>query len=32
MAQVSCIHPGVDLSQMGLTKRVIDGQLINAQE
>lgn len=32
MAQVACAHPGVDLSQTGLTKKVVDGQLVNAQE
>jgi len=32
MAQVACLHPGVDLSLTGLTKRVIDGQLIDVQE
>ena len=32
MVQVACVHPGVDLSQTGLTKRVVDGQLVNAQE
>jgi len=25
MAQVACMHPRVDLCQMGLTKRVVDG-------
>jgi len=28
MAQVVCAHPGVDLSQIGLTKQVVDGQLV----
>ena len=32
MAQVACVHPGVDLSQTGLTKRIVDGQLVDAQE
>jgi len=32
MAQIACVHPGVDLSQTGLTKRVVDGQLVNTQE
>jgi len=32
MAQVACVHPGVDLSQIGLTKRIVDGQLVDAQE
>jgi len=32
MAQVSCVHPGVDLFQMGLSKRIIVGQLVDAQE
>ena len=32
MAQVDCVHPGVDLSQTGLTKRVVDGQLVDAQK
>ena len=27
MAQVTCVHPGVDLSQTGLTKKIADGQL-----
>jgi len=30
MAQVACVHPGVDLSQTRLTKRVVDGQLVDA--
>jgi len=28
MAQVACAHPKVDLSQTGLTNRVVDGQLV----
>jgi len=32
MAQVACVHPGVDLSQTDLTKRIIDEQLVDAQE
>jgi len=32
MAQVACLNPRVDLSQIGLTKRVVDGQLVDAQE
>jgi len=32
MAQVVCVYPKVDLSQTELTKRVVDGQLVNAQE
>ena len=32
MTQVASVHPGVDLSQTGLTKRVVDGQLVDAQE
>jgi len=32
MAQVACVHPGVNLSQTGLTKRIVDGQLVDAQE
>ena len=30
MAQVAYVHPGVDLSQTSLTKRVVDGQLVDA--
>jgi len=30
MAQVACVNPGVDLSQTGLAKRVVDGQLMDA--
>jgi len=30
MAQVACVHPGVDLSQTGLNKTIIDGQLMDA--
>ena len=29
MAQVGCVHPGVDLSQTGLVRRVVDGQLVD---
>ena len=28
IAQVVCVHPGVDLSQVDVMKRVIDGQLV----
>jgi len=28
LAQVACVHPGIDLSQFGVTKRVVDGQLV----
>jgi len=28
IAQVSCVHPGTDLSQFDVTKRVVDGQLV----
>ena len=31
MAQVACVHPGVDLTQIGVRKRVIDGQLVDAE-
>jgi len=30
MAQVACVNPGVDLSQTGLTKRIVDGQVVDA--
>jgi len=30
MAQFACVHPGVDLSQTGMTKRIVDGQLVDA--
>jgi len=30
IAQVACVHLGVDLSQAGLAKRVADGQLVDA--
>ena len=30
MAQVACVHPGVDLSKTGLARRVADGQLVDA--
>ena len=32
MAQVACAHPGVDLSQIGLSRKIVDGQLVNAKE
>jgi len=32
MAQVACVHPGVDLSQTGLSKKIVGGQLVNAKE
>jgi len=32
MAHAACMHPGVHLSQTSLTKRIVDGQLVNAQE
>ena len=28
IAQVACVHPGMDLSQFDVTKRVVDGQLV----
>jgi len=28
IAQVACVHPGVDLSQLDVTKQVVDGQLV----
>ena len=31
MAQVTCVHPEVDLSQMGLGKAVVDGQLVDVE-
>jgi len=31
MAQVTYVHPEVDLSQMGLGKVVVDGQLVDAE-
>ncbi|KAL9276787.1 hypothetical protein ACSQ67_025668 [Phaseolus vulgaris] len=31
MARVACVHPRVDLSQTGLTKRVVDGRLVDAE-
>ncbi|XP_068500662.1 uncharacterized protein [Phaseolus vulgaris] len=31
MAQVACVHPGVDLSQTGLNKTIANGQLVNAE-
>jgi len=31
MAQVSCVHLGVDLSQTGLNKTIVDGQLVDAE-
>jgi len=32
MAQVAYAHPGVDLSQTGLSRKIVDGQLVNAKE
>jgi len=32
MAQVACAHPGVDLSQIDLSRKIVDGQLVNAKE
>jgi len=32
MAQVSCVHPGVDLSQTGLAQKVAGEQLVNVDE
>ena len=32
IVQVSGAHPGVDLSQTGLSKKIVDGQLVNAKE
>jgi len=31
MAKVSCVHPGMDLSQTGLTKTIANRQLVNAE-
>ena len=31
MAQVACVHPGVDLSQTGLNKTIADGQLVDVE-
>jgi len=31
MAQVACVHRGVDLSQTCLTKRIVNGQLVEAE-
>jgi len=31
MAQVACVHPGVDLSQTGLTETIVDGQLVDVE-
>jgi len=31
MVQVACVHPEVDLSQMGLNKTIADGQLVDAE-
>jgi len=31
MAQGACVHPGVDLSQIGLSKKIVGGQLVNAK-
>jgi len=30
LAQVAYVHPGVDLSQTGLTKTIVDGKLVDA--
>jgi len=32
MAQVACVHPRVDLSQIGLSKKIAGGQLVNTKE
>ncbi|XP_068503759.1 uncharacterized protein [Phaseolus vulgaris] len=32
MAQVACVHHGVDLSQTGLSKKIVGGQLVDANE
>jgi len=32
MAQVACVHPGVDFSQIGLANKVAGGQLVDADE
>jgi len=32
MAQVAYAHPTVDLSQIGLSKKIVDGKLVNAKE
>jgi len=29
LAQVACVHPGVDLSQTGLTKTIVNGKLVD---
>ena len=31
-AQVACAYPGVDLSQTGLSKKIVDGRLVDAKE
>jgi len=31
MTQVPCMHLGVDLSQTGLNKTIVDGQLVDAE-
>ena len=31
MAQVTCVHPEVNLSQTGLGKAVVDGQLVDVE-
>ena len=31
MAQVVCMHPGMDLSQTGLNKTIADGQLVDTE-
>ena len=28
IAQIACVHPGMDLSQFDVTKWVVDGQLV----
>jgi len=32
MAQIACVHPGVDFSQIGLNKTIADGQLVDAEK
>ena len=31
IAQVACVHPRVDLSQLDVTKRVVDGRLVSKE-
>ena len=31
MTQVVCVHPGMDLSQTGLNKTTVNGQLVDAE-